>query len=76
MELPRPFWKGLLKLSLVKCPVAMMPAVTETSKVRFHTLNRATGNRVKSRYIDAETEKPVDDDHLVKGYGRRQTMGG
>ena len=42
---PRAFWKGYLKLSLVTCPVSMMPATTDSEKVRFHTLNRATGNR-------------------------------
>ena len=67
---PRTFWKGYLKLSLVTCPVAMLPAVTEGEKVRFHTLNRVTGNRVESRYIDAETEKPVDEEDEVKGYER------
>jgi DNA end-binding protein Ku len=65
---PRPFWKGYLKLSLVTCPVAMMPATTESERVRFHTLNRATGHRVESQYIDAETKKPVDEDDEVKGY--------
>ena len=54
---PRPFWRGYLKLSLVTCPVAMMPATTEGEKVRFHTLDRATGHRVASRYIDAVTGK-------------------
>jgi DNA end-binding protein Ku len=65
---PRSFWKGYLKLSLVTCPVAMPPAVTDSEKVRFHTLNRATGNRVQSRYVDAETAEPVDEDDEVKGY--------
>src|ERR1700733_11326887 len=65
---PRPFWKGYLKLSLVTCPVAMMPATTEGEKVRFRTLNRATGHPVVSRYVDAVTEKPVDEDEEVKGY--------
>jgi len=67
---PRPFWKGYLKLSLVTCPVAMMPATTEGEKVRFHTLDRATGHRVASRYIDAVTGKPVDENEQVKGYER------
>jgi DNA end-binding protein Ku len=67
---PRPFWTGYLKLSLVTCPVAMTPAHTESNKVRFHTLNRKTGDRVESRYLDAETNKVVDDDDLVKGYER------
>jgi DNA end-binding protein Ku len=67
---PRPYWKGYLKLSLVTCPVAMAPAISESAKVRFHTLNRRTGNRVKSRYADAETEKPLGDDDQVLGYER------
>lgn len=65
---PRSFWKGYLKLSLVTCPVAMVPATTEGDKVRFHTLDRATGHRVESRYVDSVTGKPVDDDDEVKGY--------
>ena len=51
----RPFWKGYLKLSLVTCPVTMAPATTDGEKVRFHTLNRATGNRIESRYVDADS---------------------
>jgi DNA end-binding protein Ku len=66
----RPFWKGYLKLSLVTCPVAMTPAISEAEKVRFHTLNRRTGNRVVSRYVDAESGRPVDEDDQVKGYPR------
>ena len=67
---PRPSWQGYLRLSLVTCPVAMLPATSEAEKVRFHTLNRATGNRVHARYVDAETGKPVDDEDQVKGYER------
>ena len=65
---PRTFWKGYLKLSLVTCPVAMTPATSDREKVRFHTMNRGTGNRVRSQYVDAETGKPVGDDDEVKGY--------
>jgi DNA end-binding protein Ku len=67
---PRSFWKGYLKLSLVTCPVAMTPATSEGEKVRFHTLNRATGNRIASRYIDVVTGKPVAETDEVKGYQR------
>jgi DNA end-binding protein Ku len=63
-----PFWKGYLKLSLVTCPVAMTPATSDGEKVRFHTLNRRTGNRVQSRFVDAVTGKPVKEDDEVKGY--------
>ncbi len=67
---PRPFWKGYLKLSLVTAAVSLTPATSDSAKVRFHTLNRATGNRVVSRYVDAVTGRPVDDDDTVKGYPR------
>ena len=67
---PRSFWKGYLKLSLVTCPVSMMPATSDNEKVRFHTLNRESGNRVTSRYVDAVTGKPVGEDEDVKGYER------
>jgi DNA end-binding protein Ku len=66
----RTFWKGYLKLSLVTCPVAMSPATSEEEKLRFHTLNRKTGNRVASRYVDSVTRKPVDEDDEAKGYER------
>lgn len=65
---PRAFWKGYLKLSLVTCPVAMTPATSEADKVRFHTLNRDTGNRVESIYVDSETGDRVSDEDQVKGY--------
>lgn len=67
---PRSFWKGYLKLSLVTCPVAMMPATSEAEKVRFHTLNRKTGNRVVARYVDSVTRKPVEEDDEARGYPR------
>ena len=66
----RTFWKGYLKLSLVTCPVAMTPANTESEKVRFHILNRSTGNRVVSQYVDSVTRKPVDEEDEVKGFER------
>lgn len=67
---PRPYWKGYLKLSLVTCPVSMSPATSGSEKVRFHTLNKKTGNRVVSQYVDAVTRKPVKDEDEMKGYAR------
>jgi DNA end-binding protein Ku len=65
---PRSFWKGYLKLSLVTCPVAMSPATSESEKVRFHSINRETGNRVRNRYVDADTGKLVRDEDQVHGF--------
>ncbi|BBK41125.1 non-homologous end joining protein Ku [Allostella vacuolata] len=68
----RAFWKGYLKLSLVTCPVAMTPAITDGEKIRFRTLNRSTGNPIISRYVDGETGEPVEDDDAVMGYETAQ----
>ena len=65
---PRTFWKGYLKLSLVTCAVAMAPARSDAEKIRFHTLNRKTGNRVETVYLDAGTNRPVDDDDQATAY--------
>lgn len=64
------FWKGYLKLSLVTCPVAMQPAVSDSARLRFHTLNRKTGNRVQRQYVDAVTGKRVAEDDQARGYPR------
>jgi DNA end-binding protein Ku len=65
---PRAFWKGYLKLSLVTCAVSMTPATSEREKIRFHTINSETGSRVRSRYTDEQTGKPVSDGDEAKGY--------
>jgi DNA end-binding protein Ku len=64
----RPYWKGYLKLSLVTCAVTLSPVTTEGGKVRFHTLNRKTGDRIFTRYIDAASGETVEKDDQVKGY--------
>lgn len=73
MATQRPFWKGYLKLSLVTCKVAMIPVKTESEKVRFHTINRRTGERVQSRYVDAITGAVVEDEDEARGYARSET---
>jgi DNA end-binding protein Ku len=65
---PRPTWKGYLKLSLVSCPVALYSATSTSQRIRFNIINRKTGHRVHNQVVDAETDKPVDQDDRVKGY--------
>lgn len=69
---PHVFWKGYLKLSLVTCAVELMPATSDSEKVRFHTLNAKTGNRVISRYVDSVTHKLVRDQDEVKGFEKAE----
>jgi DNA end-binding protein Ku len=61
-------WKGYLRLSLVSCPIALYPATTESEKVRFHQINRNTGNRIRYLKVDAETGEEVDGEDIIKGY--------
>jgi DNA end-binding protein Ku len=65
---PRAYWKGYLRLSLVSCPIQLFPAASEREKVRFHQLNRDTGNRIRYRKVDAETGDEVAADDIVKAY--------
>jgi len=65
---PRAYWKGYLRLSLVSCPIQLFPAASEREKVRFHQLNRDTGNRIRYVKVDAETGDEVAADDIVKGY--------
>ena len=65
---PRSNWKGYLKLSLVSAAIAIFPATSQSEKVRFNTLNRATGNRLKRQMIDSETGDVVESEEQVKGY--------
>lgn len=65
---PRAYWKGYLRLSLVSCPIQLFPAASEREKVRFHQLNRDTGNRIRYVKVDADTGDEVAADDIVKGY--------
>lgn len=61
-------WKGYLKLSLVSCPVQLFPATTTKDRVSFHLLHRDTGNRLRRKLVDPETDEEVEADEQVRGY--------
>lgn len=65
---PRAYWKGYLRLSLVSCPVSLFPATSEREKIRFHQINKETGNRIRYMKVDAETGDEVEQDNIIKGY--------
>lgn len=70
--MPRAYWKGTLKLSLVTCPVALYPATTSVEKTRFHMINAETGNRLKQQMIDEDTGDVVEKDQKARGYEVRK----
>ncbi len=65
---PRAIWKGTLKIAEVTCPVALYAAASTSDRIAFHTINRATGHRVRREFVDADTGKPVEKEDQVKGY--------
>ena len=60
-------WKGHLRLSLVSCSVALYPAVGFTGRLKCHTINRRTGNRINEEVVDSVTREPVAREDRVKG---------
>ena len=65
---PRANWKGFLQVAELTCPVALYTAASTSDRIAFHTLNRATGHRVRRQFVDQETGRPVEADEQVKGY--------
>jgi DNA end-binding protein Ku len=65
---PRANWKGFLRLSLVTCPVALFPATSDSEKISFNQINRATGHRIKYLKVDADSGEEVAADDIIKGY--------
>jgi len=65
---PRAYWKGYLRLSLVSCPIQLFPATSEREKIRFHQINKETGNRIRYRKVDEESGDEVEQSDIIKGY--------
>ena len=65
---PRAYWKGFLRLSLVSCPIQLFPATSEREKVSFNQINKETGNRIRYRKVDEDTDDEVDSENIVKGF--------
>jgi DNA end-binding protein Ku len=65
---PRPYWKGYLKLSLVSCPIALTPATSSSEKISFRQVNKETGNRIRYKKVDSETDAEVANEQIGKGY--------
>lgn len=65
--MPRALWSGVLAFGLVNVPVALFSATSEKA-VRFHQLNKSTGNRVRYRKVDESTGEEVPTSEIVSGY--------
>lgn len=64
----RPYWSGQIRISLVSFGVSLIPATESKSEIRFHEIDRRTGERVRHQKVLPGSGKPVDNDEIVKGY--------
>jgi DNA end-binding protein Ku len=65
---PRAYWKGYLKLSLVSCPIAINPAASSSERISFRQINKKTGNRLRQQLVDEVTREPVDTADKGRGF--------
>ena len=61
-------WKGVLAFGELTCPVALYTGASTSDRISFHTIDRATGHRVRREFIDPGTGKTVERDDQVKGF--------
>lgn len=64
----RPYWSGQIQISLVSFGVKLFPATEAKSEIRFHEINRRSGERVRHQKVSSDDETPVDKNDIVKGY--------
>jgi DNA end-binding protein Ku len=69
--MPRPFWSGQIQISLVSFGIKLFPATEAKSEIRFHQLNRKTGERIKHQKVSGD-EGPVENAEIVRGYEYRK----
>jgi len=50
--MPRAYWKGYLRLSLVTCPIELFPATSQSEKTHFHQINTQTGHRLLQQMVE------------------------
>ena len=66
--MPRAYWKGFLKLSLVSCPIDINPATSSSERISFRQINKKTGNRLRQQLVDEVTRQPVDTADKGRGF--------
>ena len=65
--MPRAYWKGHLKLSLVSNPVELFNAVDSSAGISFRQIHKPSGRRINYEKVVQGVGK-VDNVDIVKGY--------
>lgn len=68
LPVPRPYWSGQLQISLVSFGINLIPATESKSEIRFHQIDRRTGQRVRHQKVSSDEEEPLEKGDIVKGY--------
>jgi len=63
----RTIWKGAITFGLVHVPIVVHPA-TQSSRLDFDWIDRRDNSPVGYQRINKRTGKPIDAEHIVKGY--------
>ncbi|HTJ29104.1 MAG TPA: Ku protein [Acidobacteriaceae bacterium] len=68
--MPRPFWAGQVQISLVSFGIQLFPATEPASEIRFHQVNRKTGERIHHQNVSSADgdEEAIEKKDIVKGY--------
>ena len=72
--MPRSNWKGHISFGLVSIPVVLYNSVDPSSSVSFRQINKKTGSTIKYKRVDADTEKEVPWEDIIKGYQYSKDM--
>src|SRR5260370_2103559 len=76
MGAARAFGKGYLRLALVSCPIALLPASSSSERVSFRQINKKPGHRLKQQLVDSVTGEVVESQDKGRGYeiGKNEYM--
>lgn len=66
--MPRPVWKGSLKLSLITIPIKVYAATVATADVSFRQLHRKCHTPIQLRKWCPHCEEEVASDDIVRGH--------
>jgi DNA end-binding protein Ku len=66
LRVARPYWSGQIQISLVSFGVKLFPATEAKSEIRFHQMNRKSGERVRHQKVSSADDSPVEKEDIVK----------
>jgi len=64
----RAIGSGTISFGLVSIPVKLFPSVSPSDGVRFNTLHRECGTRLKQQFVCPKHDQPVGREQTAKGY--------